>query len=222
MLMTNQTKKMNYYQGFNNVGQEIRTANRRSAQKTTMKQKIYILAFLILTSCGQSNSEQEIPTVSDTVSTGNILIVSYSFIIDNNLKVQHNFSEEDHSIDDSRKESLSDFEKATLYKLTDTISADYNGDGFIDKAFYKKENETSGIIIKHGQTNEEFKIGFGKQFAHLTEFNWVDFWGLVEDRETSETTFMEDGDVLGSKWKICLDSSILLTRKAEPLTIACN
>ena len=74
-------------------------------------------------------------------------------------------------------------------------------DGFLDKAFYKKENETSGIIIKHGKTNEEFRIGFGKNFSFWTDFecNWVDYWGLVEDRETSETTFTEDGEVLGSK-----------------------
>jgi hypothetical protein len=77
--------------------------------------------------------------------------------------------------------------------------ADFNGDGILDKAVYKKENATSGIIIKHGQTNEELKIGFGKPFAHMTEFDWVDYWGLVEDKETSETTFTEDGDVLGSK-----------------------
>ena len=33
----------------------------------------------------------------------------------------------------------------------------------------------------------------------MKEFDWVDYWGLVEDRETSETTFADDGDVLGSK-----------------------
>ena len=33
----------------------------------------------------------------------------------------------------------------------------------------------------------------------MTEFNWVDYWGLVEDKEISETSFSEDGDLLGNK-----------------------
>lgn len=33
----------------------------------------------------------------------------------------------------------------------------------------------------------------------MKEFDWVDYWGLVEDKETSETTFADNGDVLGSK-----------------------
>ncbi len=152
-----------------------------------MKQIINILTLLVLASCGQLNSEQKITTVSDTTTT------------DNNVNVQHNPSEDEQSEEDYRKQSLSGFKKATLYNLTDTITADFNGDGILDKAVYKKENATSGIIIKHGQTNEELKIGFGKPFAHMTEFDWVDYWGLVEDKETSETTFTEDGDVLGSK-----------------------
>ena len=145
------------------------------------------MTFLILTSCGQSNSEQKTANVSDSISV-------YS-----HTKVQHNSAEDEKGEVDNRKQSLSGYEKATVYHLTDTITADFNGDGILDKAFYKKENATSGIIIRHGQTNEEIKIGFGKLFEHLTEFDWVDYWGLVDDRETSETTFAENGDVSGSK-----------------------
>lgn len=165
-----------------------------------MKQIIYLLIFLILTSCGQSNSEKKVTTVSVTTIT------------DNNVKVQQNSKEDDQKADEYRKQSLNGFEKVKLYKLTDTLSADFNGDGIIDKAFYKKENKTSGIIIKHGQTNEEFRIGFGKKFATWTDFdcNWVDYWGLVEDKETSETTFTEDGDVLGSKEVKLQNPSIVL------------
>lgn len=81
------------------------------------------------------------------------------------------------------------------------------------KHILKKENETSGIIIKHGQTNQEFKIGFGKSFAHLTEFNWVDYWGLVEDKETGETTFTEEGEVLGSREVTLQNVSIFVGKK---------
>lgn len=165
-----------------------------------MKEIIYILTFLILISCGQTNSEQKSNIVSDTLTDH----VSDTTFSDNTNIAQQNPTEE------YRKQSLSGFEKATLYKLTDTIMADFNGDGFVDKAYYKKEKGTSGIIIKHGKTKEEVKIGFGKQFAHMTEFDWVDYWGLVEDKETSETTFTEDGDVLGSKEVKLQNPSIVL------------
>jgi len=170
-----------------------------------MKQTIYILTFLILTGCGQSNSEQTQNAVSDTLNDQ---------ISDTTIKESSDFAEQNSTdenlTEEYRNQSLSGFEKATLYALTDTITADFNGDGFLDKAIYKKEKETSGIIIIHGKTNEQVKIGFGKQFAHMTEFNWVDYWGLVEDKETSETTFTEDGDVLDSKTVNLKNPSIAL------------
>jgi len=169
-----------------------------------MKHIIYILTFLILSSCGQSNSG--VKTVSDT----KIMSKSDTISADNNKNVHQKSTEKKQSEDDYKKQSLSGFKKATLFKLTDTIRADFNGDGTLDKAFYKKDNTTSGIIIIHGKTNEEVRIGFGKPFSHFTEFDWVDYWGLVEDRETSETTFAEDGDILGSKKVKLLNPSIAL------------
>lgn len=170
-----------------------------------MKQIIYIFIFLILTGCGQTITEQNSRINKDTIADK----VSDT-TISNNKQITRQTSTEDNQTEEFRKQTLNGFEKATLYKLTDTIMADFNGDGFLDKAVYKKENETSGIIIMHGKTNDQVKIGFGKQFSHLTEFNWVNYWGLVEDKETSETTFSEDGDVLGSKDVKLQNPSIVL------------
>lgn len=170
-----------------------------------MKQIIYIFTFLILTGCGQTNTEQNSSINKDTIADK----VSDTTISDNK-QIAKQTSTEENQTEEFRKQSLIGFEKATLYKLTDTITADFNGDGFLDDVIYKKENETSGIIIIHGKTNDQVKIGFGKQFSHLTEFNWVNYWGLVEDKETSETTFTEDGDVLGSKDVKLQNPSIVL------------
>lgn len=157
--------------------------------------------------CGQSKSEQTSNFVADTLNTQ----ITETIISDNNVNIQQNLSDENQT-EEYMNESLNGFDKATLYKLTDTIMADFNGDGFIDKAFLKKEKETSGIIIMHGKTNEEVRIGFGMNFYTWTDFvcNWVDYWGLVEDRETSETTFTEDGEVLGSKEVKLQNHSIVL------------
>lgn len=168
-----------------------------------MKRTIYILTLLLLASCGQQNSEQTTTPISDTI------------IANNNATDRQNLTEDENSVEYFRKQSLSVFQKATLYKLTDTITADFNGDGIIDKAFYKKDSETSGIVIIQGQTNKIIRIGFGKPFAHMTEFNWADYWALVEDRKTSETTFKENGDILGGKEVKLQNSSIFVARDEE-------
>jgi len=170
-----------------------------------MKQIIYISTLLILIGCRQLKSEQTKNTATDSLAVQ----------ISNTTNSEKNdFDEQDltekNQLEEYRKQSLSGFEKATLYKLTDTITADFNGDRIEDKAYFKKESQNSGIIIKHGQTKEVVKIGFGKQFAHLTEFDWVDYWGLVEDKKTSKTTFTKDGDVLGSKEVKLQNPSIIL------------
>lgn len=176
------------------------------SQKLAMIQIIYILTFLVLASCGQSNSGR---TSSKDLDTLNSHQVSDTAVIKGN-KINQQNSTDENLTEEYRKQSLYGFEKATLYELTDTIYADFNGDRISDKAFYKKESETSGIIIIHGKTNEEVKIGFGRQFGHMKEFNWVDYWGLVEDKATSEVTFDEDYNVLGGKEVKLQNLSILL------------
>ncbi|MBI9059667.1 MAG: hypothetical protein JEZ01_18025 [Labilibaculum sp.] len=107
----------------------------------------------------------------------------------------------------------SEFENATLYSLTDTIEADFNGDGNIDKAIFIKKGGTSGIIFKHGFTNTETKIGFGQPFSHLTEFNWVDFWGLVNDSTSYEIIFNET-DIIGDTI-VRLENPSIVVQKEE-------
>lgn len=166
-----------------------------------MREITYILTFFILASCGESNSEQKSTDVSVTTPTDRSEKLEVK--TDNTLKLkisEDSITEESHNLEEYRQESLNmNFEKAILFNLTDTLKADFNGDGVTDKAIYIKDNKTSGIIIIHGKTNEKVRIGFGEQFAHMTEFDWVDYLGLVEDKETSETTFTEDGDVLDGK-----------------------
>ena len=114
-----------------------------------MKQITYILTFLILTSCGQSNPEQKISTVSDTTT-------------DHNVKIQPDSKADDQTEDNHRKQSLSGFEKATLYKLTDTITADFNGDGIVDKAFYKKEKKLQELLSNTDSQTKNLELVLGK------------------------------------------------------------
>lgn len=168
-----------------------------------MKQTFYIFTFFVLTSCGEPNSEETTLNVSDTATKNS------------NPKIPQDFAEGDSNEEYNRKQFLSGFENETLYKLTDTINADFNGDSIEDRAFYKKENKTSGIIIKYGQTNKEVRICFGKPLANLKDLNWVDYWALVKDKETGETTFSENGDILGSKEVKLQNPSIFVGRDEE-------
>lgn len=163
-----------------------------------MRKIIYILSVFVLISCGQSNSKQNNKQTDTIENKTNKENDSLKTDIPKDSVVE--IVERDYNPEEYRRESLNlSFKNATLFNLSDTIIADFNGDGTIDKALYLKENETSGIVIIHGGLNEEFRIGFGEQFAHMTEFNWVDYWGLVMDKKTSEVTFTEDGDILGSE-----------------------
>lgn len=174
-----------------------------------MKRTIYILMFLILMGCGQSNSKQTTSIPQDTLTDQN----SVKSITERNDVAEQHLLEENQT-KAYKEQSLSEFEKSTTYRLTDTIRADFNGDGFLDKVIYKKENETSGIIFIHGKTKSQIKIGFGKMFAHMTDFNWVDYWGLFKGTETDEVTFNDDGDILGSK-KVKLQNVSIFLGKDE-------
>jgi len=108
----------------------------------------------------------------------------------------------------------SQFKQATAFKLSDTIIADFNGDGKVDKAVFKKEKNTSGIIIKHGGTNEEVRLCFGKPFANMTDFDWVDFWGIVKDKETFEIVIDENSEIVDDR-TISLENPSIVVRKEE-------
>ena len=166
------------------------------------------MSLFIFVACEQSNPQKNSTSESVVIQTkveGDSL----------KLNVQKDLilKESDYNPEEYRRESLNlTYKKATLFKLTETISADFNGDGVIDKAIYVRESGTSGIVITHGKSNEEHRIGFGEQFAHMTEFDWVNYWGLVMDKRTSEASFNEDGEILGSKYIKLQNLSIALAK----------
>ncbi|MFC5192715.1 hypothetical protein ACFPIK_13135 [Algoriphagus aquatilis] len=167
-----------------------------------MKYLIYVLNFLILTSCDQSNSnkesQQEISSEKDRVD------------IKDKEEPEQNLNE---TTEYANQGLSSEFKKVTTFNLTDTLIADLNGDGKLDQAVFNRKNETSGIVITHGETSEKIKIGFGELFAHLTDFNWVDYWGLVYDSETYEIV-IEDDEIIGGR-EVKLDNPAIVVRKEE-------
>jgi len=176
-----------------------------------MRKIIYILILLIYTACGEVNSSNKntdvLPMKENTVN----LEIEKNDTSKLRKIITLSTQKNDYNPDEFRKESLKrSFEEVILFKLTDTIKADFNGDGIIDEAVFIKDNEASGIIIRHGKTHEEVKIGFGNKFAHFKDLNWVDYWGLVKDKETAQTIFNKEGDVITTKNVKLQNPSILL------------
>jgi hypothetical protein len=86
----------------------------------------------------------------------------------------------------------SEFNEFRLFNLNDKLKADFNGDGSIDVAKFIK-TEKSGITIVLGNSKDSITLGFGNQFAHMTDFNWVeDYWAIVNDSVTFEIIFEND------------------------------
>ena len=87
------------------------------------------------------------------------------------------------------------------------LVADFNGDQILDTAFAYVDNEMKGIRIVHGNIGEVFILGAGVDFGNGgSDFSWVDYWRLVTDKKTFEITFLENGDVDGSR-EVILDNT---------------
>ena len=175
-----------------------------------MKTLIHFTLFLVIIGCNHPSSKEVNSTDSNQTD---LTTRDEPLVKELDSQAPESTNQENLDLEEYRRQSLSaSFEQSTLFNLTDTIKADFNGDGALDNAFFVKDNETSGIVIIHGALNEEVRIGFGIRFAHFDDFNWVDYWGLVLDEKTSKSTFTEDGDLLDSEDVALLNPSIVLEK----------
>lgn len=151
-----------------------------------MKKQLVILSTIwLLFGCGQQNQKKAFLSENVVKQDSNYTISNIETDSINKLKK-------------FREESLnSEYKNYRIYNLDEIIHEDFNGDGVVDKAEFKKQ-KNSGIIITDGKSHKQTKLGFGEKFAHLTNFNWVDFWGVLKDSTTFEIIFdNKTGDILG-------------------------
>lgn len=167
------------------------------------KQLVILSTIVLLFGCGQTKKEKTLQT-ENTVKHDSTL--------------NYTTSEKDSlgNILNSRKEILNrEFKKYKIYRLDETLCEDFNGDGIADKAEFVKSNGKTGIIITDGKSQKLTKLGFGKKFAHLTDFDWVNYWGVLKDPSTTEVQFDSiSGDILGGK-KVPLKNISIFVRQDE-------
>ena len=120
--------------------------------------------------------------------------------------------ESDQNIQQSDSETGAENEN---WLMPNYLTADFNNDNQPDTAFAVMIAGKKGIRIKHGGKDEEFTIGAGNQFGNGgDDFYWVDSWKLVKEPSTFQTTFTEDGDVLGFE-EVELKSTAFLIENDE-------
>ena len=85
------------------------------------------------------------------------------------------------------------------------LTADFNGDSYLDTAFSVIKDSKKGILIKHGNSGNSFLLGAGTEFGNGGDnFDWVKEWHLVSSGKSYEVTFLENGDIDGTR-KVILD-----------------
>ncbi|MBN1639356.1 MAG: hypothetical protein JW866_10330 [Ignavibacteriales bacterium] len=153
---------------------------------------LFSICLIVLISCKTTQNDNRPITKNDSLSK----------IID---KSEPTLTEIENYIQESLQ---SEFSQSKMYDLTENLNADFNGDGINDNARFVK-NENSGIIIVFGGFNDTTRLGFGKKFAHMTNFNWVDYWAIVNDSVTFEILF-KDNEISGDTLVQLENSSIVL------------
>lgn len=78
--------------------------------------------------------------------------------------------------------------------LTDTLVVDIDGKGSMEKIYFEND-ECRSIRIVGGDLGTPIVIGCGNRLAHLSDFNWVEFWKVIKKKETYEVYFKENGDI---------------------------
>jgi hypothetical protein len=87
----------------------------------------------------------------------------------------------------------------TEYKLTDTIIADLNGDGALDKLV----SVTDGmIVLTDGATNETNTFTcVSEEGETISDFSWVTNWGVQADT-TLPYTFAKGGELFDGVYQL--------------------
>ncbi|HMR81509.1 MAG TPA: hypothetical protein PKE30_00145 [Niabella sp.] len=125
-----------------------------------MKQVIYILTFLLLTSCGQSKSEQTTTTASDTIMVNNNTVTT------DTVELKETFNEEDLPVNDFLtdrlkpiRENFKRINSITNWTSIDTEELSESTEGGEAK-FYYQNRQLEKIVARH----------YGETFQLLTEY----------------------------------------------------
>lgn len=172
-----------------------------------MNRILIIICTSILISCDKKkeNEQNENISIIDTVTKKN------------NQEIVSQKKSENIEFDNVSNRAISlknEFKSFEINNLKDTIKADLNGDKISDFAFFTNNNNKRELFVLDGKSNKKIKIGQDKSFGTMADdFNWVDFWGTTDDKETFEVV-ISDSEIVGDTITKLNNKSIFV-RKEE-------
>lgn len=169
-----------------------------------MKQIIYILAFFLLTSCGQQKNEQKTTTVSDTTTANSNVVTT------DTVELKETFNEEDLPINeyltDRLKPIRANFKRINSiinWTSIDTEELLESTEGGEAKFYYQNKQLEKIIIRQFGETfqnlaeyyllNGELSFVFEKSYKYNRPI-YYDSTAMNENNDT-ETFDFEESDI---------------------------
>ncbi|KQC33362.1 hypothetical protein AAU57_08580 [Nonlabens sp. YIK11] len=159
------------------------TANKQARVllvNSTRMSSILILIFFSFISC-KNDSNEEIKT----------------YTLEYNTSKKESELEQINSSDCSHPEYFQ-FEKYEEYCLSETIYADLNGNGILEKIYFDN-NDCRRLIIEE---NDEDLISIGCNMEQTSRFpndlGWANLWCVVYDQVTVEV-LVQDGELIGER-----------------------
>lgn len=137
--------------------------------KPTLKQTIYILTFLLLTSCGQLNSEQTTPIITDTTSISTNAITT-NIVKTDIVELKETLNKEDLPVNDYLTERLkpirANFKRINSIKnWTDIV---------VEELFESTEGGEAKYYYKNGRLEKIVARHYGETFQLLVEYYLLD------------------------------------------------
>ena len=106
------------------------------------------------------------------------------------------------------------FKKFKLYRLTEKLTTDFNGDKINDTAEFKRKGNEAVIVITDGRTHKKITIGNGNMYGEMQDnFHWASYWGIIQDTVTFEEIIK--GDEIEAEKKIKLLYPSIIIRHKE-------
>ncbi|UII29901.1 hypothetical protein LVD17_16510 [Fulvivirga ulvae] len=97
------------------------------------------------------------------------------------------------------------------------LEGDFNGDGEKDivSTLVNSENGKLGLLIIFKSSEEYYIVGAGDGFGVAGDsFEWVDYWEIFDSKTAYETTFLDNGDVEGTR-EVTIRNVAISIRESE-------
>lgn len=162
-----------------------------------MKSIFYIIFFILFVSCEKKNEMKKTPNIDSTdkkIEETNFKDTLKSKVLNSDLN-----------------NAFKDFK---IYEINDTIKDDFNGDNLKDYLYFLNSGDEKNIIVLDGKTKLKTKICGDQSFDKISEnFNWVDYWGVTNDKQTFEI-LVNESEVIGDTI-VKLENKSIFIRKEE-------